>query len=86
MPVTIDVIRSLSDEDLDRFIDSGMEEKRARTERRKHETIAKIKELAETAGVSVRIQGIRGRPAKVRGGRKGAGDGVAAASQSLKKT
>ena len=62
MPVTIDAIRSLSDDDLDRFIASGTEERRARTERHKQETIAKIKELAESVGVPVAIGGMRGRP------------------------
>ena len=37
---------------------------KARTERRKQETIAKIKELAGTVGVSVAIGGMRGRPIK----------------------
>jgi hypothetical protein len=61
MPVTIDAIRGLSDDDLNRFIDSGMEEKRARAERRKQETIARIKELAESVGVAVAIGRTRGR-------------------------
>jgi len=62
MPVTIDAIRSLSDDDLDRFITLGAEEKNARTERRKQETIARIKELAESVGVPVSFGGARGRP------------------------
>jgi hypothetical protein len=67
MPVTIDAIRSLSDDELDRFIDSGVQEKKARTERRKQETIAKIKELAESVGLPVSFAGMRGRP---KGGKK----------------
>ena len=62
MPVTIDAIRSLSDDELDRFIASGTEEKKARAERRKQETIAKIRELAESVSVTVSIGGARGRP------------------------
>ena len=62
MPVTIEAIKSLSDDDLDRFIHSGMEEKTARTERRKQETIAKIRELAESVGVPVSFTSTRGRP------------------------
>jgi hypothetical protein len=67
MPVTIEAIKSLLDDDLDRFIDSGMEEKRVRAERRKQETIARIKELAESVGVAVAIGRTRGRS---RGGGK----------------
>jgi hypothetical protein len=66
MPVTIEAIRSLSDDDLDKLIDSGVEEKRVRTERRKQETIAKIKELAATVGVPVSFGGTRVRPKAVR--------------------
>ena len=67
MPVTIDAIRSLSDDDLDRFITLGVDEKNARTERRKQETMAKIRELAESVGVPVSFGAVRGRP---KGGRK----------------
>jgi len=66
MPITIEVVRSLSDDELDRFIDAGVEEKRARSERHKQETIARIKELAGTVGLSISIGGARGRP----GGKK----------------
>jgi hypothetical protein len=67
MPVTIDAIRSLSDEELERFIDAGVEEKRARAERHKQETIARIKELAGPIGLVITIGGVRGRP---KGGKK----------------
>lgn len=67
MPVTIEAIRSLSDDDLDGFIDSGVEEKKARAERRRQQTIAKIRELAESVGLPVSIGGVRGRP---KGGKK----------------
>jgi hypothetical protein len=66
MAVTIDAIRSLSDDELDRFITSGADEKKARTERRKQETIAKIRELAESVGVPVSFGGARGRPKNAR--------------------
>jgi hypothetical protein len=62
MPVTIDAIRSLSDEELEGLIVSAAEEKKAREERHKRETIARIKELAQSVGVQVAIGGARGRP------------------------
>ena len=39
---------------------------RARAEKRKQETIAKIKELAGAVGVTVAIGGVRGRPARTK--------------------
>ena len=62
MPVTIEAIKGLSDDDLDRFINSGMEEKATRTERRKQETMARIRALAESVGVPVSFGAARGRP------------------------
>lgn len=62
MPVTTESMKSLSDEELDRLIDAGTKEKHAREERRKQETIARIKELAGTISVTVTIGGSRGRP------------------------
>lgn len=62
MPATIESVKSLSDDELDRLIDAGTKEKEAREERRKQETIARIKELAGTISVSVTIGSARGRP------------------------
>lgn len=67
MAATIESVKSLSDEELDRLIDAGMKEKQAREERRKQETIARIKELAGTISVTVTIGSTRGRP---KGGKK----------------
>ena len=66
MPITIEAVRSLSDDELDRFINSGVEEKRLRAERHKQETIARIKELVGTIGVPISIGGARGRPKGVK--------------------
>jgi hypothetical protein len=60
--MTQDVIKSLTDADLAQVILWGQVEVKARTERRKQETIAKIKELAGAVGVTVAIRGQRGRP------------------------
>jgi hypothetical protein len=59
-------IRALSDTELAQAIGWGQEEQKAREERRKQETIARIKELAGSVGVSITITGARGRPRKSR--------------------
>ena len=59
-------IRALADNELPQVITWAQTEIAARTERRKKETIAKIKELAGAAGVSVSFGGVRGRPVKGR--------------------
>ncbi len=60
--MTQESIRALTDGELSQFVAWAQVEIKARTERRKQETIAKIKELAWTVGVSVAIGGVRGRP------------------------
>lgn len=62
--MTQEAIRALTDADLAQVMLWGQAEVKARTERRKQETIAKIKELAGVVGVKVAISGQRGRPAK----------------------
>jgi hypothetical protein len=63
--MTQDTVKELGDAELEQVIDWAQGEQKARAEKRKRETIAKIKELAQTVGVSVNIAGTRGRPAKV---------------------
>jgi hypothetical protein len=60
--MTQEAIRALTDGELSQVVAWAQVEIKARTERRKQETIAKIKELAGTVGVSVAIGGVRGRP------------------------
>jgi hypothetical protein len=74
MSITAEAIKSLSDDELARFVEAGKGEQKARAERKKQETIARIKELAGTVGVRVAIGGARGRPVKARAnaGTKGA--------------
>jgi hypothetical protein len=62
--MTQEAIRALTDGELSQVVAWAQVEIKARTERRKQETIAKIKELAGTVGVSVAIGGVRGRPVK----------------------
>jgi hypothetical protein len=61
--MTQETVRALSDADLINVIEWAQGEQKARAGRRKRETIAKIKELAQSVGVSVNIAGTRGRPA-----------------------
>jgi len=60
----VEAIKTLLDDELDRFITEAVEEKKTRTEREKQATIAKIKQMAGAIGVRVAIGGARGRPAK----------------------
>ena len=62
--MTQDAIRALTDADLAQVMLWGQAEIKARAERRKQETIAKIKELAGGIHVKVAISGQRGRPVK----------------------
>ena len=62
--MTQEMIRALPDKDLSQVIAWAQDELGARAEKRRHETIAKIRELAGAVGVSVTINGRRGRPPK----------------------
>jgi len=62
--MTVETIRALADADLSQVALWAQAEIKARAEKRKQETIAKIKELAGAVGVTVAIGGVRGRPAK----------------------
>lgn len=64
--MTQETVRALSDADLSQVVAWAQAEIKARAEKRKQETIAKIKELAGTVGVSVAIGGARGRPTKAK--------------------
>jgi hypothetical protein len=59
-----DTLKTLSDNELAQFIVKAQAEIAARTRKRKEDAIARIKELAGAAGVSVSIKGARGRPAQ----------------------
>ena len=65
-----DVIKTLGDDELARFVVKAQAEIAARARKRKEDTISKIKELADAAGVSVLIKGVRGRPANGNAPRK----------------
>lgn len=60
--MTQDMVKAMSDGELVQVIAWAQGEQKARAEKRKRETIAKIKELAQGVGVSVSLSGTRGRP------------------------
>jgi hypothetical protein len=62
--MTQDTVKTLSDGELVQVITGAQDEQKARAAKRKRETIAKIKELARAAGVSVNVEGVRGRPVR----------------------
>ncbi len=62
--MTEDTLKALNDHDLEQLIVRAQAEKANRARKRKEDAIAKIKELAGAAGVSVSIKGARGRPAQ----------------------
>lgn len=64
--MTQEAIRVLTDGELSQVVAWAQSEIKARTERRKQETIAKIRELAGAVGVSVAIGGVRGRPVRAK--------------------
>ena len=66
MSITVETIKTLPDEELDRFLALAAQEKKERTEREKQATIARIRELAGAVGVKIAIGGARGRPVKPR--------------------
>ncbi len=64
--MTLEELKALSDREIEQVIAWGQAELRQRVERRKQETIAKIKELAGSVGVRVAIGGVKGRPARTK--------------------
>jgi hypothetical protein len=62
--MTQDTVKALSDTELAQVIDWAQGEQKARTDRRKRETLAKIRELAQSVEVKVKVLGERGRPRK----------------------
>ncbi len=61
--MTQEAIKALSDAELEQVLAWGEQEKKDRVAKRKQETIAKIRELAQEVGVSINFVGRRGRPA-----------------------
>jgi hypothetical protein len=59
-----ETLRTLADKELSQVILWAQDELREREEKRKQDTIAKIKELAGSVGVQITINGKRGRPGR----------------------
>jgi hypothetical protein len=62
--MTQEMIKALPDKDLTQVIAWAHDEVTVRAEKRRHDTIAKIKELAGAEGILLTINGKRGRPPK----------------------
>ena len=60
--MTQETVRAWEDAELVLVIAWAEDERRGREQKRKQDTIAKIKEMAGAAGISVSIHGKRGRP------------------------
>jgi hypothetical protein len=63
-------IKNFTDTELLQVLSWEEQERKARTEKRKQETLARIRELAQSIGVAVTVGGQRGRPAKGQSPRK----------------
>ena len=61
--MTQETIKALSDAELSQIVAWGQQEQQVRETQRKQDTIAKIKDLAKSIEVGVKIEGVRGRPA-----------------------
>jgi hypothetical protein len=62
--ITQDAVRELSDSQLGQVGEWIRIEQKARAERHKQQTLAKIRELAKSIEVGVKIEGVRGWPKK----------------------
>jgi ferritin-like metal-binding protein YciE len=62
--ITLEGIRALSLSQLELVEGLVRDELKARTEKHKQETLAKIRELARSIDVGIKIAGVRGRPAR----------------------
>ena len=73
--MTREMLKTLSDTELEQVGVWTREETRERAVKRKQETIARIRDLAAGAGVHIKISGARGRPAKEGISKSGQGTG-----------
>lgn len=62
--MTQETIKVLSDKELLQVSDWVHQEQHTRETRKKQETISKIRELARSIDIGVKIEGTRGRPRK----------------------
>lgn len=64
--MTQESVRALADKDLSQVIAWAQDEISVRAEKRRHDTIARIKELPGAEGISLTFNGKRGRPPKAK--------------------
>lgn len=62
--MTRDMVKALPDGELAQVVAWAQEEQKERAEKRKQDTIARIRDLARSIDVNIRIEGTRGRPPK----------------------
>jgi len=62
--ITQKIIRALSAEEFEQVKGWVRDDDKARIEKHKQETLAQIRELARSAHIGIKIEGVRGRPAK----------------------
>lgn len=65
-------ITTMSDTDLATFAAAAQAELESRRQKRRDDAIARIRAMAGEAGLTVAIEGARGRPPRTRGARKAA--------------
>ena len=66
--MTQETVKALTDSELVQVISWAQAEQKARSDKHKQDTIAKIRELARSIEIGVRIEGTRGRRAKSQSG------------------
>jgi len=64
LEITQEAIKALSAEQFEQVKGWVRDDDKARVERHKQETLAQIRELARSAHIGIKIEGVRGRPAK----------------------
>jgi hypothetical protein len=62
--ITQEIIRALSAQQFEQVKSWVRDDDKARIEKHKQETLAQIRELARSAHIGIKIEGVRGRPAK----------------------
>jgi hypothetical protein len=66
--MTQETVTALSDKELVQVIAWAQAEQKTRSDKHKQDTIAKIRELARSIEIGVKIEGTRGRPPKSQSG------------------
>jgi hypothetical protein len=62
--MTLETIKTLTETELSQVIAWAQQEQQMRADKRKQDTLLRIRELARSIDVGVKIEGTRGRPSK----------------------